>query len=184
MSRPLLEQALDAMVAALALKGQGWRWREEGAADQPFVDALYATTRWDELAPLPWPDAAKHGFLHEQSWLQAAHYRQNYPGALLALLECGGEPFGRVYLYASPGEFRLMDIALLPIWRGRGIGQELLRALMQVAAAQSRRITLHVEPNNPAQRLYARLGFELLEDRGVYHFLGWTPPALQLNTAS
>ena len=103
---------------------------------------------------------------------------------MLALLEYGGEPFGRVYLYASADEFRLMDIALLPDWRGRGIGQELLRALMRVAAAQSRRITLHVEPNNPAQRLYARLGFELVEDRGVYHFLGWTPPALQLNTAS
>lgn len=184
MSRVLLERALDAMVAALALKGQGWSWREERAADQPFVDALYATTRWDELAPLPWPDAAKHGFLHEQSRLQAAHYRQNYPGALLALLECAAEPFGRVYLYASAGEFRLMDIALLPNWRGRGIGQELLRALMLAAVAQSRRITLHVEPNNPAQRLYARLGFELVEDRGVYHFLGWTPPALQLNTAS
>ncbi|MBK7144977.1 MAG: GNAT family N-acetyltransferase [Xanthomonadales bacterium] len=96
------------------------------------------------------------GFCSEQSRLQAATAIRNYPGAALALLDMRREPFGRAYLYASPGEFRLMDIALLPIWRGRGIGQELLRALMQVAVAQSRRITLHVEPNNPAQRLYAR----------------------------
>jgi ribosomal protein S18 acetylase RimI-like enzyme len=43
-------------------------------------------------------------------------------------------------------------------------------------------VTLHVEPLNPAQRLYRRLGFRLLEDRGVYHFLEWRPD--QLNTIS
>lgn len=181
---PALSDVIAAGVAALSAVGGRWQMREEQDADQPFVDALYASTRWEELLPLPWPDTAKTAFLQEQSRLQASHYRNNYPGAALCVIEREDQPIGRFYLYASAGEFRLMDIALLPLWRGRGIGQELLHALMVVAAKQSRRITLHVEPNNPAQRLYARLGFELREDRGVYHFLEWTPPALQLNTAS
>ena len=69
-----------------------------------------------------------------------------------------------------------MDIVLTAALRGLGHGERILRALMDVARAQSRTITLHVEPNNPAQRLYARLGFRLIEDRGVYQFLGWHPP--------
>jgi ribosomal protein S18 acetylase RimI-like enzyme len=73
-----------------------------------------------------------------------------------------------------------MDIALLPAYRGQGIGTRLLDALL--AQAQGAPVTLHVEPLNPAQRLYRRLGFRLLEDRGVYHFLEWRPD--QLNTSS
>jgi ribosomal protein S18 acetylase RimI-like enzyme len=172
-----LRTAIDAVAAALSLDGEQWTLREEADADQPVVDALYRSTRWTELEQVPWPDEAKRQFLDSQSRLQADHYRRNYPGAVLGLLERVGVPVGRFYLHASPGEFRLMDIVLLPEHRGIGLGERMLRALMQVAQAQGRSITLHVEPNNPAQRLYARLGFALIEDRGVYHFLGWSPPS-------
>ena len=171
-----LRSAIEQIVAALNQQAGRWCLRDEVEADQPFVDALYTAIRWDELAPVPWPDEAKRAFLREQSRLQADHYRRNYPGAALCVIERDQVPVGRFYLYASPSEFRLMDIALMPEWRWRGDGERMLRALMQVAQEQSRSITLHVEPNNPAQRLYARLGFELREDKGVYHFLGWTPP--------
>jgi ribosomal protein S18 acetylase RimI-like enzyme len=177
-----LAAALRAVRVALAEHGAGWRLREEVAADREFVDALYVALRWDELAPVPWPDAAKQAFLREQSRLQGGHYRAHYPGALLGVLEHDGLPVGRLCLHASPGEYRLMDIALVAEWRRQGLGQCMLRALMGVAAERGKQLTLHVESNNPAQRLYARLGFELREDRGVHHFLAW-PPA-QLNTAS
>ena len=32
-------------------------------------------------------------------------------------------------------------------------------------------MTVHVEKNNPARALYARLGFAIVEDRGVYDLL-------------
>lgn len=171
-----LAAAIDAIAAALnaGANGVNWQLRPETEADTAFVQTLYASTRWDELAAVPWPDEAKLSFLHEQARLQSDHYQRNYPGAALCVVERAQQAIGRFYLYASPGEFRLMDIALLPEWRGEGHGERMLRALMAVAAAQARRITLHVEPNNPAQRLYARLGFVLDEDRGVYHFLAWS----------
>jgi hypothetical protein len=34
-------------------------------------------------------------------------------------------------------------------------------------------VRIHVERQNPALALYERLGFRLLEDRGVYLFLEW-----------
>lgn len=175
MSATPIVAALDAVRDALAAGGGGWCLRDEVESDRDFVDELYTAIRWDELAAIPWPDAAKRAFLRDQSRLQADHYRRNYPGAALCVVECDGAAVGRFYLYASAGEYRLMDIALVPAWRGRGHGGRMLAALMAAARAERRQITLHVEPNNPAQRLYARLGFELIEDRGVYHFLGWTP---------
>lgn len=146
-------------------------------ADQAFLRALYADVRAEELAPVPWPEAAKLAFLAEQSDLQHRHYVANYPGADLLLIENDSIPIGRIYVYRSPGEIRLMDIALVPDWRNRGIGTRLLGELMAEARDSGSSITLHVEPANPAQRMYQRLGFKLIEQRGVYDFLGWNPAA-------
>lgn len=151
--------------------------REEADADTPFLCALYAATRREELAPVPWPDEAKLAFLAEQFQLQRDHYRKNYGGAEFLVVEADGERIGRIYLRATAGEIRLMDIALIDARRGQGLGAALVTALCEIAREDAREITLHVETNNPALRLYDRLGFRLIEERGVYLFLGWTPPA-------
>jgi ribosomal protein S18 acetylase RimI-like enzyme len=52
----------------------------------------------------------------------------------------------------------------------------LIETLQAHGAKHGLQVTLHVEPNNPAQRLYQRLGFTLIEQRGVYDFLGWSAP--------
>jgi ribosomal protein S18 acetylase RimI-like enzyme len=146
-------------------------------ADLAFVYALYAQVRAAELAPVPWPQDAKDAFLAEQAALQHRHYVANYPGADLLVVADASGPIGRVYVYRSPGEIRLMDIALMPDWRNRGIGTRLLNEILDEARATGSTVTLHVEPDNPAQRLYRRLGFRLIEHRGVYDFLGWDPAA-------
>ncbi len=141
--------------------------------DHDFLRDLYASVREAELAPVPWSDEAKRDFLSQQFILQHQHYVQNYKNADLLLIECGGTPIGRIYVYRSAGEIRLMEIALLPEWRGQGIGSALLHELMEEARLHGSQLTLHVEPDNPAQRLYRRMGFTLIEHRGVYDFLGW-----------
>jgi ribosomal protein S18 acetylase RimI-like enzyme len=183
--------------AALVKLDRGLGLRAETEDDLDFLIALYTSTRWEELAPAPWPDAAKHAFLAEQARLQHAHYLQHYAGAEMLLItaplaavsiDSSGENglwldpaapdralIGRIYLRAGASEIRLMEIALLPAERGAGIGQCLVAALQHLAQARSLDLTLHVEPNNPAQRLYQRLGFSLIEQRGIYDFLGWTP---------
>ena len=70
-----------------------------------------------------------------------------------------------------------MDIALLKSFRGRGVGARLLTDLQAEAAAAGKALRIHVERFNPALSLYARLGFRLIEDRGVYLFLEWSPDA-------
>jgi ribosomal protein S18 acetylase RimI-like enzyme len=70
-----------------------------------------------------------------------------------------------------PEELRVVDIALLPEFRRRGIGTGLLRALLEEEAGRGLPVRIHVERFSPALALYERLGFRLLEDRGVYLFL-------------
>jgi predicted GNAT family acetyltransferase len=68
-----------------------------------------------------------------------------------------------------------VDIALVPEFRNAGIGTALLRDLLAEGAAAGKRVSIHVERFNPALRLYARLGFRQVEDKGVYLLLEWTP---------
>ncbi len=166
---------LRAFAAPDVRRPKGIGFRAVVDADLPVLQDIYAAVRREELAPVPWTDAAKRAFLDDQCVLQHQHYLKNYPGADLLLVLLDGRPIGRIYVYRTTTEIRLMDIALFDAERGRGIGSALLAEVLDEARRTSRRLTLHVEPDNPAQRLYRRLGFTLIENRGVYDFLGWTP---------
>lgn len=149
---------------------------EDPDLDASFLDRLYATTRVEELAKTGWTESQVRQFLYQQSRQQRAHYREHYPAAEYLVFLDGGEPVGRLYLDARVDELRLMDIAFLPAWRGGGRGTVVIEALQRRAQQERLAITLHVEPFNPAARLYRRLGFGRVETRGVYEFLRWAPP--------
>lgn len=139
--------------------------------DLPFLASLYASTRERELEPVPWTEAEKQAFLSFQFNCQHQHYQQHYSGARFDIIERDAEPIGRLYLAPLAGELRIMDIALVPGARRRGIGTRLLQAVLERARSEGSEVTIHVERDNPALALYQRLGFQLREDRGVYLFL-------------
>ena len=56
--------------------------------------------------------------------------------------------------------------------RGRGIGGMLLRALTAEAARRHVGLCLNVRHDNPARRLYERIGFRLVPDSGVPNRVG------------
>ena len=95
------------------------RLRRSTAADRPLLEAIYASTRETELALLPWDDAAKRAFVAQQFAAQDKHYRKNYPRATLDVIEVGGESAGRLYVHWGDSDIRIMDIALLPEFRGK-----------------------------------------------------------------
>lgn len=152
------------------------RLRAATADDQPFLRRVYASTRAEELAMAPWSDEEKERFLDLQFRAQHAWYHERYAGAEFWVIEEAGEAVGRLYLCRLQDEIRLMDIALLPDWRGRGIGAHYLRQLMAEAAEAGKPLRVHVEVFNRALSFYQGLGFRLLENRGVYLFLEWSAP--------
>lgn len=151
--------------------------RDEIDSDIDFVAQLYASTREDELRPVSWPDAQKISFLRQQFDLQRAHYRQHYAGAQWLIVLRDRAPVGRLYLKTASTELRLMDVALTREQRGQGIGTALMQSVLCYADDLGVPVSLHVEPFNPALRLYQRLGFATLEVRGIYCYMQRPAPA-------
>lgn len=142
--------------------------RPAGLADRAFLAQVYASTRADELALLPWSDEQKAGFVAQQFEAQDTHYRKHYVDAAFAVVEVDGEPAGRLIIHRGSREIRIVDIALLPAFRGRGLGTRLLGDLIAEADRDGRKLSIHVEVHNQARSLYERLGFRPVGEHGVH----------------
>ncbi len=143
--------------------------RERTDDDKPFLFAVYASTRVDELAATGWSDEQTNAFLTQQFHAQDIAYRENYPAASFSLVTLDGAPIGRLYVTRlDDDELRIIDVALLPQHRGAGIGTELIRRILDDATRDGLTVSLHVELWNPAARLYDRLGFRRVSANEVY----------------
>jgi len=150
--------------------------RSETEEDIPFLLAVYASTRADEMAMVPWTAEQKDAFVLSQFGFQRTHYLQHYQGSTFDIIMVDGEPAGRLYVHRGPGEFRIVDIAIMPEFRGRGVGGFLLTQVMEEAREADKVVSIHVERNNPARHLYDRLGFQLIGEQGpVYLLMEWRP---------
>lgn len=144
-------------------------------ADRELLLAVYASTRAEELDQVDWAPGAREAFLKMQFTAQDHEYRRHNPRGSFDVIEVDGRPAGRLYVDRRPGDLRIVDIAVLPEFRNRGVGRRLIEQLQAQAAAEGRIVSVHVEAHNRAAALYERLGFALAEDLGVYRRMEWTP---------
>ena len=151
----------------------GIAYRTMTDGDLPFVAALYAGTRAEEVAVTGWPPELQAAFLDQQHRAQHSYYRAAYPDGEWLLIERDGEPIGRLYLAEKDGMLLLVDISLVPAARGAGLGTAILEDLL---AGETRPVELHVERFNPAHRLYERLGFSVVEEEAIYLRMLREPP--------
>ena len=168
--------------------------RTETDRDLDFLKDLYAASREREMALLVhWSDAQKRDFLDQQFSAQRSHYRKYYPDARFDIIERGGQAIGRLYVAQLKQEIRLMDISLTPAARNAGIGGKICVGIMARAERLGSIVSLHVEDDNPAKRLYERLGFVQVGALSFYKLMHWCPHGLahisrelstQLNMAS
>ena len=153
----------------------GISYRQFAEEDLPFVAELYASTRREEVAMTGWPTEMQEAFLRQQHEAQHSHYSLHFGDAEWLIIEQGDEAIGRLYLRDLPDNLHIIDISLLPGSRGKGIGGAIMQDILDQARGIGKGVSIHVERNNPARSLYARLGFEMIEDRGVYDFLRAQP---------
>ena len=149
--------------------------RRERPDDRETLFRIYASTREEELRPVPWSDAEKEVFLRSQFEAQDRWWHDNYDETTWDVIQVDGRDAGRLYVSRWPQEIRIVDIALLPEFRGRGVGETLLHGLLDEAAASGRKVSIHVESANPARRLYERLGFHEVSHTGVYALMECDP---------
>lgn len=143
--------------------------------DREFLFRLYASTRAEEKALAGWGNEQWEGFLRMQFKLQHAWYMQNYLHSSFGVVIFAGTLAGRFYVDRTPGEIRIIDISLLPEYRGRGIGEGLMRDVLREGDERCVPVSLHVESNNPAMALYRRLGFQEEHFTGVFYFMKRRP---------
>lgn len=145
--------------------------------DLPWLRDLYASTRAEEMAPVPWPDLVKRTFLDQQFGLQHQHYLTHFGDTdFLAIEHARRGPVGRYYLRRAAPEHLIVDISLFPGMRGRGLGQTLIEASQREAQALDRGMQLHVSAQNyAARRLYERLGFVVSGSGATHHLMSWQP---------
>ena len=144
-------------------------------ADLEFLYEVYADSRAEELAVVPWSDEEKEEFLRMQFRAQHEFYQQNYSQAVFQIILVDGQPAGRLYVERRTDEHRIMDIALLTSQRGRAIGGQIMRDLLEEAAAAGKPVTIHVAKENRALHLYDRLGFREIGSTEVYLLMEWKP---------
>lgn len=149
--------------------------RPVDASDEAFLFEVYASTRQEELAKVVWNEAQRESFLRMQFKAQSHHYAAEYPGAEFHVVLVEGQPAGRLYVHRRPKEIRVMDIVLLPRFRGQGIATILMKKLLAEGDRSSRPVTVHVETFNPALRWYERLGFQPVANNGFYRLMEWQP---------
>lgn len=165
-----------------------YRLRPATAADRGQLLTLYATTRADELTLTGWPEAQCLAFAEMQFDAQTKHYSQHWPQSLCHLIlvdvgrGCSAEEqvAGRLWLDRRADSLHVLDISLLPMYRGQGLGSRCLRDLMARAGAEGLPLSISVEIHNPARRLYQRLGFNAQgEPLGLYQRMAWHPASLR-----
>jgi ribosomal protein S18 acetylase RimI-like enzyme len=153
----------------------GISYRPFTTEDLPFVAELYASTRRWEVALTGWPLETQEAFLAQQHEAQHSHYSIHYADGEWLIVEREGEAIGRLYLHEDREELRIVDISLISSCRALGFGGAILRDILEDAHFRGKAVSIHVEKNNPARRLYARLGFEVVADDGVYDLMRAEP---------
>lgn len=143
-------------------------------ADREFLVGVYGSTRDEELSQILWPEGQREAFVSMQFDAQDADYRRNNAAGSFDVIEVNGRPAGRLYVDRRLDDIRIVDVALLPEFRGAGVGGRLVTELMDEAAASRRKLSIHVEIHNRAIGLYTRMGFVEVAEHGLYRRMEWT----------
>lgn len=145
------------------------RLRAVEPEDEDFLLRVYAASRADELALVPWDEGQKRAFIRQQFEAQYAQYYQRFPDAEYSIILYRGQEVGRFWIGRTPEQIRLLDITILPEFQNQGIGAVLLKTLLAESEAKGLPLRHMVfKLNSAALRFYERFGFSPIEDVGAY----------------
>jgi ribosomal protein S18 acetylase RimI-like enzyme len=150
------------------------RVRPERAADRDFRYRLFCASQPPAFAVLA--PAAFAQIMTQQFHAQTLAYLSQFPQARFDIIELSGEPIGRIVVDRPGSVLHIVDQAIVPQWRGRGVGTAIARALMDEAQAAG--VPVRIEgssESDPSLRLYRRLGFVAVATAAPHTRLEWPP---------
>ena len=150
--------------------------RDETVEDQLFLLEVYASTRAQEMALVPWSDEQREAFVRSQFEAQHSYYQAQFPEASYQVIMVDGERGGRVYVLRESEAIRILDITLLPQHRNLGIGTSLIREILAEGDQAGKPVNIWVENFNPSLKLFERLGFVRVQEDGFNCLMEYRPP--------
>lgn len=154
---------IDSLTSALADAPafRGWSLRAARPDDEPFLFALHRDAMRDYVQ-------ATWGW--DEDW-QRANFEATYAPERQAVIVHGAGPasrdVGRISMTRHWRKIMLRDVELLAPERNHGVGTAMVAAVLNLARESNRYVELRVLSCNPAQRLYARMGFRIIDDDGA-----------------
>jgi ribosomal protein S18 acetylase RimI-like enzyme len=158
--------------------------RLASASDNEFLIRVYASTRREEMASWGWDLGQQASFVRMQFDARHRGYEATYPSAENSVVSVDDTPVGSIIVFRGSNEIRIVDVALLPEFRGRGIGEELIGMLISEGARSGSALRLNVLRGNPAAHLYERLGFIAKGGDALYCEMEWVPTQVQVRGAA
>lgn len=152
------------------------RLRPERDDDREFRYRLFCDSRQPEFALLLAPADFQRVMMH-QFHAQTVGYNSQFPQGRFDIIELDGRPIGRIVVDRPGSRVHIIDQAIVPELRNRGIGTAIMRALMDEARRSGIPVWLEVaSANDPSLKLYLRLGFVPIETVPLYIRLEWRAP--------
>jgi ribosomal protein S18 acetylase RimI-like enzyme len=130
-----------------------WSFRPATGADLPFLVALRLGTMTPQFARQGIVLSAEEHRLRAEFRLDAAR-----------IIELDGMPIGVVKVLQEGATWTIEQFQIAPAQQGGGLGADVLRTVIAEARAAGALLRLSVLKQNPAARLYARLGFRTLAE--------------------
>lgn len=144
------------------------------SADESFLwKMLYEAIYVPAEQPRPSRKIVKHPQLakYVRDWGQPGDY------GFVAVDAASEQPIGAVWSRLLTGknkgygyvndETPELSIAVLPEYRDKGVGTQLLTRMLEAMQSRYPAISLSVALHNPALRLYSRLGFAIVDRQGT-----------------
>jgi ribosomal protein S18 acetylase RimI-like enzyme len=133
--------------------------RQATAEHYDFALQLYLQTLGPYLCKLiVWDE-------QEQRAVFAAQWKREE----VKIISVDGKNAGWLQVAELPTEIRLQKFFVSPPWQRSGIGSEVLDNLLASWRPTGKTIVLRVLKNNPARRLYERLGFSVIAETGIVY---------------
>ncbi|MGI8642372.1 MAG: GNAT family N-acetyltransferase [Pyrinomonadaceae bacterium] len=145
--------------------------------DDSFLLAVYASTRAEEMAVVPWSSEKKQAFLQMQFEAQNLYYRERYPNASFDFIKLNEEPIGKFYLAELADEIRIIDLAFLPQHFDKDVFIKLIEKVLQKGETTGKPVQIYLKSFNPLAEIFIDSGFQKAGEHGIY-FLWRHQPAV------
>jgi GNAT superfamily N-acetyltransferase len=136
-------------------------------ADEEFLFIVFVSSRDFNLSIVPEPQRSNLMLMQFRGQQQT--YTQRYPGAEHNIVSLDGSDAGRLWIAETEEAISVLDIALLPAYRNRGIGRQLYANLIGRARAAGKPLRATISTANPRSlQFHERLGFRRAVGDGMY----------------